>query len=462
MELKSRLGLSDSILQTTASILEKKSAKEDVCPHCGKKPCECDGVNESLDETADINELNVSTLQSYTDKAKAQKPAGYGKRDEYTGPRGDHGSFERSRGLLRAKNQIEDKTEIPNPKVHDLRHLSDGEVYDHTQIHDDVKDGDVMHLSGGRSAILMKAWPTMHKGTSDALHSFKPGKSFESYPRYKNSVKLANSLKEEAEFTEDELSFIEAVMSEQEQHGKAKKKGKNSEIEINPEVKEEIEDLDEGRAANPLKIALSDPSHPIHKHLPAGIDAKEAVRTFNYSPGVGHFQKNKAAIEAAHEKAGGSKAHASAPAANAGSHSTDSHEPSEDDVHPSVHHPILTVRARAAKTQHGTVLGVKEVTPLQATAVDKHYMAQHPKVRQQMGAGHLAANLQRVQRGEPLEAPAMPKHEPKPVEKEYDTRTKAERQQDRMRAVKITAARRKDDIKSAAGAFLKWKSKQEG
>jgi len=83
------------------------------------------------------------------------------------------------------------------PKVHDLRHMSHGEVYDITQTSDEIRDGDVLHVKGG-SAIMFKAWPTMVKGDSNSLHTWDTdaGNSWddEEVSHYKRAVDIARSL----------------------------------------------------------------------------------------------------------------------------------------------------------------------------------------------------------------------------------------------------------------------------
>lgn len=81
------------------------------------------------------------------------------------------------------------------PKTHNLAHLSDGEIYDLTQTSDDIKDGDVLILSGGRTALLMGAWPTMVVGASDALHRLMPGRTWGNIEcgRYAFAAEIARS-----------------------------------------------------------------------------------------------------------------------------------------------------------------------------------------------------------------------------------------------------------------------------
>jgi hypothetical protein len=89
------------------------------------------------------------------------------------------------------------------PQVHDLRHMSHGEVYDHTQTNEKIKDGDVLHVKGGVAALL-GAWPTMIHGTSKTLHSFKDGTDIHNFDDgvYHQTAKLAaktHGLKEDCD-----------------------------------------------------------------------------------------------------------------------------------------------------------------------------------------------------------------------------------------------------------------------
>ena len=89
------------------------------------------------------------------------------------------------------KKEIENHT----PQVHDLRHMSHDDVYDHTQTNEKIKNGDVMHVKGGVAAMI-DAWPTMIHGKSDTLHSFKKGVDLHTIDDgiYHKSAKLADKL----------------------------------------------------------------------------------------------------------------------------------------------------------------------------------------------------------------------------------------------------------------------------
>ena len=108
------------------------------------------------------------------------------------------------------------------PEVHDLRHLSHGEVYDLTQTSDEIHDGDVLHVKGG-SAILFKAWPTMVNGDSKSLHTWDTGNSWddEEVSHYKRAVDIAKSLKEEMGPNEFGRSANESLLAEGSSQGVA-------------------------------------------------------------------------------------------------------------------------------------------------------------------------------------------------------------------------------------------------
>jgi len=63
--------------------------------------------------------------------------------------------------------ELRDKAEAT---IHDMRDMSDGEVYDDTQTNEKIRDGDILLMSDNRVALLFKAWPAMIVGDSNALH----------------------------------------------------------------------------------------------------------------------------------------------------------------------------------------------------------------------------------------------------------------------------------------------------
>lgn len=131
------------------------------------------------EETENIQELSTDTLRRYMDAVSAGKLAdGYGYRpgDDVAA---NHKAWQRMKGMNRASEIVHDReTPIMDPQVHDFTDYSDGEVYDATQYTDGIKDGDILKMSGGRIGIMYKAWPTMHTGSSDELHTLKDGSNW--------------------------------------------------------------------------------------------------------------------------------------------------------------------------------------------------------------------------------------------------------------------------------------------
>lgn len=77
--------------------------------------------------------------------------------------------------------------------IHDMTHHEhDGDVYDQTQMDDNIKHGDVMKLSGGRTAVMFHAWPTMVVGDSDQLHKFRD--DYDPPADMEKSIELARKL----------------------------------------------------------------------------------------------------------------------------------------------------------------------------------------------------------------------------------------------------------------------------
>ena len=152
--------------------------------------------------TSKVNEISNEKLQAYIDKAKVGL-AGYG----------EGGVFKRNRyqGIDDATDIIKNrKHPITNPKIHDLRHMSHGEAYNHTQVSDHIKDGDILHVKGG-AGLMYKAWPVMVKGESDAFHHIKDGANWDSFShgRYKKAAELARRLKDDEDNHHVEESEME-------------------------------------------------------------------------------------------------------------------------------------------------------------------------------------------------------------------------------------------------------------
>jgi hypothetical protein len=151
------------------------------------------------------NKTKLSYLNKVSDKARSTNP-----RQDLSPKRMKYVNKAQSDLMAHWKKQAKDNDAADaqnvldrTPKVHDLRHMSHGEVYDHTQTSDKIRDGDVLHVKGG-AAIMYKAWPTMVHGDSKALHSFDTGKSWDDkeVSHYKRAVNIAKSLKEEVELDE--------------------------------------------------------------------------------------------------------------------------------------------------------------------------------------------------------------------------------------------------------------------
>lgn len=150
--------------------------------------------NEETEMKKPINEISMDLMKKYHDmSSKADRAMGHGwKNKSGTNQEADR-AFKRMRAMHKVHDKIRDNTPLEHePRIHDMRRMDDGQVYDHTQSHDSVKDGDVMRLSGNRSAIMVKAWPTMHTGTSKHLHHWNDGHSFP--PRYAKSVAAAKTI----------------------------------------------------------------------------------------------------------------------------------------------------------------------------------------------------------------------------------------------------------------------------
>ena len=156
-----------------------------------------------VSESVELNEISNQTKFSYVkkvyDKARSTNP-----RQEPSEKRMKY--VKKAQADLNAywdkqikDNDAADRQKVLDrtPKVHDLRHMSHGEVYDHTQTSDDIRDGDVLRVKGG-SAIMYKAWPTMVHGDSKTLHTLDTGYSWndKDVSHYKRAVDIAKSLKE--------------------------------------------------------------------------------------------------------------------------------------------------------------------------------------------------------------------------------------------------------------------------
>jgi len=161
-------------------------------------------------EDNELNEISSDTLKSYVQKSGQGNVPGFGGKGPFTDK-----DWKRSKSMSAAQDLIRRKEKGPmSPTVHDMTQYSDGEVYDITQTDDDLEDGDVLKLSGGRLAVLVQAWPVMVVGQSDALHQLKPDKTWESFDRglYSKSAEIARSIAAEgSHMKEDEIVRIKTL-----------------------------------------------------------------------------------------------------------------------------------------------------------------------------------------------------------------------------------------------------------
>ena len=88
------------------------------------------------------------------------------------------------------------------PAVHDLSHVHEpGEsgAYDETQTNDRIRDGDVLHLGGGKTAVMVQAWPTEVTGghsEESGFHTLKKGMTWDQLDngKYSKSAQLAREV----------------------------------------------------------------------------------------------------------------------------------------------------------------------------------------------------------------------------------------------------------------------------
>ena len=82
--------------------------------------------------------------------------------------------------------------------IHDYRAMQRPTAYNETQIDDNVGDGDILLLSGGATAIMVKAWPVMVVGEADKIsfHELQEGTTFKEFAggAYYEAAQLAEKL----------------------------------------------------------------------------------------------------------------------------------------------------------------------------------------------------------------------------------------------------------------------------
>ena len=147
-----------------------------------------------------LNELSLEKLNKYKKDAREYTSSVVNKIYSGNPVSAEEQSkyFKRSKNLHKIEDHIRNlENPITKPNVHDLTHMDDdGEVYDHTQTSDKIKDGDVMKLKGNRAAVMVKAWPVITHGDSDELHKTKEPNGINKMDRgrYKKSHELASSI----------------------------------------------------------------------------------------------------------------------------------------------------------------------------------------------------------------------------------------------------------------------------
>lgn len=170
---------------------------------------------KSIVEEEQLDEISINLKQKYFDKSNAAKRAsgyGYDGHDADGKFKGnDHPDHQKANRRMKFMNKVQD--DLHNHKnpvhanVHDLSHMKDdGDVYDHTQTNEKIKDGDVLKLHGGRAGVMVKAWPVITHGNSDALHKVQAGSHISKIDkgRYKKSFEVASKHATAPELKESE------------------------------------------------------------------------------------------------------------------------------------------------------------------------------------------------------------------------------------------------------------------
>jgi hypothetical protein len=152
-------------------------------------------IDEGVD---DLSEISIDLTRRYMNKAKAANRGfgfGFNGRDKTDAEIAKASKV--GKRMFKVQDDIENADNSVRAKVHDLSHMdSDDDVYDHTQTSSRIKDGDVFKLSHGRAGVMVKAWPVITHGDSDALHKVSVGKHISTIDkgRYKKSHEVASKL----------------------------------------------------------------------------------------------------------------------------------------------------------------------------------------------------------------------------------------------------------------------------
>lgn len=155
-------------------------------------------------EEEDLQELSNQTVISYLNKRGDSIKNSEGSDKQNNLRKANRVNYMKA---LQRNYKKEEEKPVENPKVHDLSHMSHGDAYDHSQTSHKIKDGDVLKLKGGHTAIMNSAWPTMAHGLSKVMHHLKPEHNFDNYMggKYKKSmdkVREIHGLKEEKDLQE--------------------------------------------------------------------------------------------------------------------------------------------------------------------------------------------------------------------------------------------------------------------
>lgn len=160
-----------------------------------KKPIESSIVKEET-----LDEISIEKTKDYLKKSNdANRAVGHGyDHTKYPDDSKEHGrAWKRMLSMNKAAEIVRNHENPVRAKVHDLTHMKhDGDVYDHTQTSNKIKDGDVLKLHGKRAGVMVQAWPVITHGDSEILHHAKEGKSVATIDkgRYKKSHEVASEL----------------------------------------------------------------------------------------------------------------------------------------------------------------------------------------------------------------------------------------------------------------------------
>lgn len=91
-------------------------------------------------------------------------------------------------------------SEEREPQVHKVPHTPhESDAYDHTQTSDEIRDGDVLHLGGDKTGVMVQAWPvevTGNHSKESGFHTLGNGKTWDTLDdgKYKRSAEIAHAV----------------------------------------------------------------------------------------------------------------------------------------------------------------------------------------------------------------------------------------------------------------------------